>query len=578
MTRGFSPPGVPEHLRRFVVEQDYGAYDAVDQAVWRFVLLQLSSRLGRGAHPAYERGLSATGISVDAIPRIAEMNERLAGFGWGAVCVDGFIPPRAFQEFQACGLLPIAAEIRRREHLVYTPAPDIIHEAAGHAPILPDPIYAAYLRRVGELGAQAFTLPEDNAVHDATYALSELKEDDSASAEAVQGAERALAQALNAVPEPSEAARLSRLYWWTAEYGLVGRTDDYRVYGAGLLSSLGESHSCHAESVRKLPLDERCLELAYDITRPQPQLFVARDFEALHELLDRVEPSLARSVGGALALSLAERSRELVTLSFDSGAQAIGVLGAVVGDPQAPALLVLEGRCALLHGGVMLDGHGPSAHPDGLWIAVGRLASGARLECLQSAELESHVASIGRRLSLQFENGAIVEGRLERVQRLPDGRTAVIELSQARIEVAGRAPVELASFALLAAGAFITAEPGAVDKHFYPASEPSSKRVPRPRQRNPDQRSLLDWYARAAALRAAPDGELEARFAEAERWLCREHPREWLLRFVLLEELTRRGLPSALTRSLEATLERLEIEYAYEQPIASALAYLRRVA
>jgi phenylalanine-4-hydroxylase len=565
-------------LRRFVVEQAYGAYDAEDQAVWRFVLLQLSSRLGQRAHPAYERGLSATGISVDAIPRIAEMNERLAGFGWGAVCVDGFIPPRAFQEFQACGLLPIAAEIRRREHLVYTPAPDIIHEAAGHAPILPDPLYAAYLRRIGELGAQAFTLPEDNAVHDATYALSEIKEDDSASPESVHRAERALTEALSAVPEPSEAARLSRLYWWTAEYGLVGRADDYRLYGAGLLSSLGESHSCQAASVRKLPLDERCLEVAYDITRPQPQLFVARDFEALHELVDRVEPSLARAVGGALALSLAERSRELATFSFDSGAQAIGVLRTVVGDPQAPALLVLEGRCALSHSGVMLDEDDPSAHPDGLSIAVGRLASGARLDCLQSAELESYAQPLGRRLALQFENGATVEGRFERVQRLPDGRTAVVELSQARIQAAGRAPVELASFALLAAGAFTTAQPGAVDKHFYPTSEPSSKQVPRPRRHNPEQRGLLDWYARAAALRAAPDSEVEVRFGEAERWLGREHPREWLLRFVLLEELTRRGLSSALMRSLEATLERLEVEYAHEQPIASGLAYLRRTA
>jgi hypothetical protein len=138
--------------------------------------------------------------------------------------------------------------------------------------------------------------------------------------------------------------------------------------------------------------------------------------------------------------------------------------------------------------------------------------------------------------------------------------------------------VELASFALLAAGAFVTAEPGAVDKHFYPASEPSRKRVPRPRPRSPNQRGLLDWYARAAALRAAPDGEVEARFAEAERWLAREHPKEWLLRFVLLEELTRRGLAGALTHALEATLERLEVEYAHEQPIASGLAYLRRTA
>ncbi|MGA7121114.1 MAG: hypothetical protein WBY94_13500, partial [Polyangiaceae bacterium] len=143
---------MPAHLRRFVVEQDYSQYTAVDQAVWRFVLLQTHSRLIHTAHPAYKEGLAATGISVDRIPSVAEMNDKLSRFGWGAVCVDGFIPPRAFQEFQAHGILPIAGEMRTREHLVYTPAPDIIHEAAGHAPILPDPVFAGFLRRIGDLG------------------------------------------------------------------------------------------------------------------------------------------------------------------------------------------------------------------------------------------------------------------------------------------------------------------------------------------------------------------------------------------------------------------------------------------
>ncbi len=249
-----APPTVPPHLRRYVVEQEYDRYTEVDQAVWRFVLLQLRSRLGETAHASYGRGLEATGISVERIPSVAEMNDKLGRFGWGAVCVDGFIPPRAFQEFQARGILPIAADVRSVAHLVYTPAPDILHEAAGHAPILPDPVYAAYLRRIGELGKRAFTLPEEDRVFSAIHALSVLKEDLGASPDAVALAEAELAASIAAVPEASEAAQLSRLYWWTAEYGLVGRPDAYKLYGAGLLSSLGESHSCHDPAVRKLPL------------------------------------------------------------------------------------------------------------------------------------------------------------------------------------------------------------------------------------------------------------------------------------------------------------------------------------
>src|SRR5689334_4316546 len=325
-------PHVPLHLRRFVVTQDYAAYTPVDQAVWRFVLLQMRARLAETAHPAYREGLAATGIAVDRIPSVDEMNEKLARFGWGAVCVDGFIPPRAFQEFQARGLLPVAADMRTREHIAYTPAPDIIHEGAGHAPILSEPAYASYLRRIGEVGKLAFTLPEEERVFQASYLLSEVKEDPGANPASVRRVENELAEAVAAVPEASEAAWLSRLYWWTAEYGLIGRPDAYRMFGAGLLSSLGESHSCHAPSVKKLPLDEACIEVGYDITRPQPQLFVARDFEHLHEVLERVTRRLAVNVGGKVALERALRSGELASLRFSSGAWATGVVREVGPD------------------------------------------------------------------------------------------------------------------------------------------------------------------------------------------------------------------------------------------------------
>src|SRR5882724_6554942 len=103
---------IPPHLRKFVVRQNYDEYTEEDQAVWRFVVQQTHARLLNTAHEAYARGFEATGITVDRIPRIDEVSERLSRFGWRAVCVDGFVPARAFQEFQAHGILPIAADIR----------------------------------------------------------------------------------------------------------------------------------------------------------------------------------------------------------------------------------------------------------------------------------------------------------------------------------------------------------------------------------------------------------------------------------------------------------------------------------
>ena len=196
-------------------------------------------------------GSAGSGISSERIPSIGEMNRRSAGFGWQAVCVDGFIPPRAFQAFQALGVLPIAAEIRTPEQLPYTPAPDIIHEAAGHAPILIDPRYAGYVRAVGEVGARAFASPADARVDRAVRLLSDLKQGPATSRRMSAPRNSSSSRRSAALGAPSEAARLARLYWWTAEYGLVGTPEDYRLYGAGLLSSLGESHFCHRSGRRQ---------------------------------------------------------------------------------------------------------------------------------------------------------------------------------------------------------------------------------------------------------------------------------------------------------------------------------------
>ena len=86
------------------------------------------------------------------------MNRILKDIGWAAVAVDGFIPPNAFMEFQAHNVLVISSEIRTIDHIGYTPAPDIIHEVAGHAPIIANPEYSEYLRRFGELGSKALSL------------------------------------------------------------------------------------------------------------------------------------------------------------------------------------------------------------------------------------------------------------------------------------------------------------------------------------------------------------------------------------------------------------------------------------
>jgi len=568
---------VPAHLRRFVVQQDPSQYTAADQAVWRFVLLQMRGRLALTAHPAYSGGLAATGISVERIPGIDEMSDRLARVGWSAVCVDGFIPPRAFQEFQALAILPIAADIRSRAHLAYTPAPDIIHEAAGHAPILPDPVFASYLRRMGDLGKKAFTLPEEACVFDAIHTLSEVKESPAASTEEVAAAEAALRAALASTTEPSEAALLSRLYWWTAEYGLVGRPDDYKLYGAGLLSSLGESHSCHDPAVCKLVLDERCVEVSYDITRPQPQLFVAPSFDALHDVLDKVARTLAFAVGGEVALSRALRSGEVATVHFASGASVIGVLREAGPRLAAPAYLRIDGPVAFAWDGEIAPALAPFSGLAEQCVPTGRLEGGASLDRATNATLASHFDAANGRHSFRFDRGARVEGRLLRTARHADGRLMVIELAAARLILPGAPPQELARYLLLAAGDVVTAHAGAVDARYYPDTPFSPVRVPRPRAFPAEERAMVDLYERAEGAYRARSPGIAKEFSRVHAELQRHFPREWLLRWNMLESLRREpatGTVAALARTLWDELEHLEIALDRREPIASGLRYL----
>ena len=567
-----SLPKVPAHLRRFVVEQDYSKYTAVDQAVWRFVLLQTHARLVETAHPAYRDGLAATGISVERIPSISEMNDRLARFGWGAVCVDGFIPPRAFQEFQARGILPIAADMRTRDHLVYTPAPDIIHEAAGHAPILPDPTFATYLRRFGEIGEKAFTVPEEHRVFQAVHALSEVKEDPSSTSEDIRRVETELEAALASVTETSEAARLSRLYWWTAEYGLVGHVDDYKLYGAGLLSSLGESHSCHDPSVRKLVLDERCTDVSYDITKPQPQLFVAKSFEALHEVLERVSRTLSFAIGGDLPLERALRSGELASVRFSNGAWLLGTL-----REKGSGWLAFDGPVAFASDGVIPPEHAEFERPSSALVPTGPLADGTSLEGLDAAALNRRSLRSGEH-RFDFASGASVEGRVQQAVRDRHGRLLHVELTQARVALLGRPPVELSRYVLFAVGLPATAHAGAVDPSYHGETEFSGARVPKPRAVPESERVLLELYERAARAHGNGAPAMAREFPRVHAGLTERYPDEWLLRWNLLESLLKARERGGLAPVLRAELERLEVLFDYRQPIASGLRYLAKLA
>lgn len=411
---------LPQHLQAFVAYQHYQRYTPQDQAVWRFLLQQLRSNLSSSAHPVYLQGLRQTGISMEYIPRIEQINCCLSLLGWRAVAVDGFLPPAIFMEFQACKVLAIAVEIRSIEHMLYTPAPDIVHESAGHAPFLVDVEYQQYLQRFGELGMQAIASQQDLVMYEATRQLSLIKENTASSIVDIQRAEHSLKILGDQAGSPSEAALIARLHWWTVEYGLVGELHHYHLFGAGLLSSLGESVNCLDDhQVKKIPLTIAALNQSYDISREQQQLFVAKNCRHLSQVLEQFGRQMSACGGGARAVATAIAAQTVNTAVADAGVAVSGVFSRIICDALDNISYVeTQGPTQLSYQKIQLPGHGINQHASGLGFPVGELQGAAWLLSVCTLEQLSELGiREGAQASLQFVSGLTVTGLLVEIVR-----------------------------------------------------------------------------------------------------------------------------------------------------------------
>ena len=408
---------MPGHLKQFIVDQHYEHYTPVDQAVWRYVMRQNYSYLKDVAYYPYIPGLLKAGLTIETIPNLQEMNDALAKIGWGAVTVDGFIPPSAFMEYQAHRVLVIAADIRQLNHIEYTPAPDIIHESAGHAPIIADQDYHEYLRYFGSIGAKAMFSAQDFELYEAIRALSILKEMPDADANEIKKAEESLVQCQENMGAPSEMALLSRLHWWTVEYGLIGTVENPKIYGAGLLSSIGESVSCMKNDVKKLRYTIDAVNYPYDITKTQPQLFVTPTFQNLIDVLETFADTMAFRRGGAFGLRKAVESKNTCTAVYSSGLQVTGIFTSFETDDDSnPVYLCTTGPSALSVNDKQLDGHGKAYHKGGFSSPVGKLKG--HNESFEKMGIEALVdlgIEEGKQTILNFETGITVSGVIKNI-------------------------------------------------------------------------------------------------------------------------------------------------------------------
>ncbi|MFK5959046.1 MAG: aromatic amino acid hydroxylase [Lutibacter sp.] len=426
---------LPKHLHQFIVKQPYKEYTAQNQAVWRYVMRMNIDYLSKVAHKSYIKGIEKTGISKDYIPKMEGMNRILKDIGWAAVSVDGFIPPNAFMEFQAYNVLVIASDIRTLEHIEYTPAPDIIHEAAGHAPIIANPEYAEYLRRFGEIGCKAISSAKDFEMYEAIRLLSILKENPNSSVDEIRNVQLEVENLQHNMGELSEMAQIRNLHWWTVEYGLIGTLEQPKIYGAGLLSSIGESKWCLTDKVKKMPYTINAATQNFDITKQQPQLFVTPNFAHLSFVLEEFANKMAIRKGGLRGVQKLINSKNLGTIELSTGIQISGIFSNVITDENdKPVYIQTVGKTALATRNKELVGHGIEYHSEGFGSPIGKLKGiNLAIEDMSPKDLEVYGIYEGKKTTLLFEGDIKVEGEVITGKRDLQGKIVLISFKNCTV-------------------------------------------------------------------------------------------------------------------------------------------------
>ena len=225
-----------------VVEQPWDAYTAVDHGVWAQLFERQRGLLVGRASDAFLQAQDAMGMTPDAIPRFDALNDILArATGWTLVGVEGLLPELVFFEHLANRRFPVTWWIRRPDQLDYLAEPDLFHDLFGHVPLLMNPVFADYMAAYGRGGVKAHGIG------------------------------------------PEALVNLTRLYWYTVEFGLIRQADGLRIYGSGIVSSMGESiHCLESDAPNRIGFDlERIMRTRYRIDTYQKTYFVIDSFDQL---------------------------------------------------------------------------------------------------------------------------------------------------------------------------------------------------------------------------------------------------------------------------------------------------------
>jgi phenylalanine-4-hydroxylase len=226
----------------FRVAQSYDSYTDDEQAIWRTLYQRQLGLMPEHAAPEFLAGLRLLGVDAQRIPVLEEASDRLKRLtGFEVIGVPGLIPEADFFAHLAERRFPVTVWMRRRDELDYLVEPDLFHDFFGHLPMLAHTVFANFIQAYGAVGARA--------------------------------------------RHPAALKMLARLYWYTVEFGLVATPRGLRAYGAGILSSSGETvYATRASGPARIGFDlQRVLCTNYLIDSYQKTYFVLDDIEQLFD-------------------------------------------------------------------------------------------------------------------------------------------------------------------------------------------------------------------------------------------------------------------------------------------------------
>ncbi|MFT4025763.1 MAG: phenylalanine 4-monooxygenase [Novosphingobium sp.] len=224
----------------WTVPQDWDRYDAAEHAMWDRLFERQAGMLPERVVPEFLQGLYMLRLGKPGIPNFEDLSERLMkATGWQVVAVPGLVPDDVFFDHLANRRFVAGRFIRRPDQIDYLEEPDVFHDVFGHVPLLANPVFADFMQAYGEGGLRA--------------------------------------DGLGAI------GMLAQLYWYTVEFGLIRTDDGLRLYGAGIVSSYGESKfALDDPSPNRLGFDlERLMRTKYRIDDYQQTYFVIDSFEDL---------------------------------------------------------------------------------------------------------------------------------------------------------------------------------------------------------------------------------------------------------------------------------------------------------